>query len=254
MLQTITNRKKEELTSLQLPAERLTEAPKLSLADALRNSSYPLGIIAEVKKASPSKGVLLEDFHPVAIAKEYESVNASGISVLTDRDFFQGHAQYLTDIKNEVNLPLLRKDFLIDHRQVTEAERIGADAILLIAAILEGKQLQELYLQAEELGMEVLVEVHNEEELEKVLTWSKPEIIGVNNRNLNTFETDLATSARLQPLIPEDILFISESGVHNSRDAQYLASIGADGLLIGEGFMKAVNKKEFIHSLFSDLS
>lgn len=252
ILETITARKKEEIPLIELPAERMTDRPKRSLKDSLKKSSYPLGIIAEVKKASPSKGVLLEDFHPVSIAREYQNLNVSGISVLTDKDFFQGAPEYLTQIKNTVDIPLLRKDFLIDPLQVTEAERIGADAILLIAAILEGKQLQELYLQAEELGMDVLVEVHNEEELEKVLNYSTPEIIGVNNRNLNTFETDLSTSERLKPYIPKGMLFISESGVHEKKDADYLRGIGADGLLVGEGFMKSQDKKAFLDSLFGE--
>lgn len=252
ILETITARKKEEIPLIQVPAERLTSAPKRSFASSLRQSQYPLGIIAEVKKASPSKGVLLENFHPVDIAREYEKLNVSGISVLTDKDFFQGAPEYLTQIKDTVNIPLLRKDFLIDPRQVLEAERLGADAVLLIAAILEGRQLQELYLQAQELGMDVLVEVHNEKELEKVLKFSSPEIIGVNNRNLNTFETDITISAKLKPMIPEGTLFISESGVHEKADVDYLSGIGADGLLIGEGFMKSSNKKQFLDSLFGE--
>ncbi|PRO66978.1 indole-3-glycerol phosphate synthase TrpC [Alkalicoccus urumqiensis] len=254
MLDKITDRKKEEIASLIVPETHLIEGTKRSLAESLRASSYPLGLIAEVKKASPSKGVILEDFHPTAIAEEYEKLQVSGISVLTDRDFFQGAPEYLTSIRRSVKTPILRKDFIIDPVQVLEADRIGADAILLIAAILDPEQLKELYLQAEELGMEALVEVHSEEELEQVLRVLTPGLIGVNNRDLRTFETDLTISKRLAPMMPESSLFVSESGVHTKADADYLKNHGARGLLIGEGFMKSSDRRQFLESLFGDES
>jgi indole-3-glycerol phosphate synthase len=252
ILKTITERKKAEIPLINIPEKRLVESPKLSLYNSLYNRSLPLGIIAEVKKASPSRGVITENFHPVEIAEEYERINVSGISVLTDIDFFQGHPVYLTQIKQAVNTPVLRKDFLIDPKQILESERIGADAVLLIAGILSGNQLQELYNQTTEMGMEALVEVHNEEELEKVLKYIKPKLIGVNNRDLHTFETDLTTTKRLKPLIPEEALLISESGVHHKQDVDYLKEAGADGLLIGESLMKSPEKKQFLQSLFGE--
>lgn len=250
ILNTITARKKEEIPAIKIPGERLVTTSKKSLYRSLKQSMWPLGIIAEVKKASPSRGILTENFQPVETALQYEDIHAAGISVLTDKDFFQGKADYLTKIKQEVNVPVLRKDFIIDEVQVRESEKIGADAVLLIAAILEGAQLKELYSQAVELGMEVLVEVHNEKEIEKVFSHVTPELIGINNRDLNTFETDLKTTSRLKPYLPENTLLVSESGVHTKADADYLRDAGAEGLLVGEGFMKSANKKQFLESLF----
>lgn len=252
ILEKITARKKEEIPDIQLPSERLVVSPKKSLYESLKKSVWPLGVIAEVKKASPSRGVLTENFNPVQTALQYEAIQAAGISVLTDKDFFQGKAEFLTQIKQSVNIPVLRKDFIIDKIQVLEAERIGADAVLLIAAVLEGAQLQELYDYAAELGMEVLVEVHNEAEIEKVFNNIKPDILGINNRDLKTFETDLTTTSRLKPYLPEGTLLVSESGVHTRADADYLREAGADGLLVGEGFMKSPDKKQFLLSLFGD--
>ncbi|WP_416149720.1 indole-3-glycerol phosphate synthase TrpC [Salipaludibacillus sp. HK11] len=250
ILDTIVAKKKEELTSLVLPTERQLDKPKQSLSKSIASTDHPLGIIAEVKKASPSKGVLLENFQPVEIARAYEKLEVSGISVLTDIEFFQGDPGYLTEIKKEVNIPILRKDFIIHEKQVTYSERIGADAILLIAAILEGSHLAELHQQATELGLDVLVEVHNEKELEKVLTHVTPSMIGVNNRNLATFETDLTTTERLSPLMPKGVQLISESGIHSKKDVDFLRGSKVDGLLVGEGFMKSEDKQTFLNSLF----
>ncbi|WP_249777708.1 indole-3-glycerol phosphate synthase TrpC [Paenalkalicoccus suaedae] len=254
ILDTIVERKKQEVQLIEIPSERLVERERLSLVDSIKKSQHPMGIIAEVKKASPSKGILVQDFDPLAIAEEYEKLQVAGISVLTDKDFFQGDDRYLTAIKEAVSIPILRKDFIIDHKQVMQADRIGSDAILLIAAILDGTQLKELYEHARELSMDVLVEVHNEEEIEKVVTHIKPELIGVNNRNLKTFETSLANSERLKPYLPKDALFISESGIATSSDTAFLNQIGVDGLLVGEGFMKSDNKHEFLKALFGDQS
>jgi len=250
ILDRIVAKKIEELPSIVIPTERLVNKSKMSLSQSIASSHHPLGLIAEVKKASPSKGLLTNDFQPVAIAKLYEELQVSGISVLTDKEFFQGDVRYLTDIKREVDIPILRKDFILNEKQVTYSERIGADAILLIAAILEGNQLSELHQQATELGLEVLVEVHNEKELEKVLRHVLPSMIGVNNRDLATFETDLTITERLYPLIPERIQLISESGVHTKADVDLLRETKVDGLLIGEGFMKSPDKRAFLNSLF----
>ncbi|WP_026696530.1 indole-3-glycerol phosphate synthase TrpC [Alkalicoccus chagannorensis] len=249
MLTTIKDRKKEEIRSLHLPERADVSREKRSFADSLRRASLQPGVIAEVKKASPSKGVIVEDFHPASIAAEYEEAGAAGISVLTDRDFFQGDNAYLTAVKQTVGLPVLRKDFIIDEIQVREADLIGADAVLLIAAILDRAQLQELHDQAVEAGMEVLVEVHNEEEAEKVLSVIRPALFGVNNRDLNTFETDLEVTKRLAGYTPEGSLLISESGVHTAADAQRLKSYGASGLLIGEGFMRSQSRSSFLQTL-----
>lgn len=250
ILDRIVAKKIEELASIVVPAERLVNKSKRSLSQSIASSHHPLGLIAEVKKASPSKGILTKNFQPVAIAKSYEELQVSGISVLTDQEFFQGDPLYLTSIKQEVDVPILRKDFIIDEKQVTFSERIGADAILLIAAILEGNQLSELHEQATELGLDVLVEVHNEQELEKVLRYIFPSMIGVNNRDLATFETDITTTERLYPLIPKGIQLISESGIHTKEDVDFLSEIKVDGMLIGEGFMKSQDKRAFLDSLF----
>ncbi|PYZ94517.1 indole-3-glycerol phosphate synthase [Salipaludibacillus keqinensis] len=250
ILDRIVEKKKEELNSLLIPSERQVDKRKISLSESIAKAVHPLGVIAEVKKASPSKGILTTDFRPVSIAKSYEELQVAGISVLTDEEFFQGHPLFLTDIKKEVNIPILRKDFIIHDKQVTYSDRIGADAILLIAAILDGTQLAELHQQAVELGLDVLVEVHDEQELEKVLTHVTPAMIGVNNRDLSTFETDLATTERLNALIPDDVQLISESGIHSNKDVNFLRQAKVDGLLVGEGFMKSHNKKAFLDSLF----
>jgi indole-3-glycerol phosphate synthase len=250
ILDRIVAKKLEEIPSIVVPTERLVNKPKRSLSKSIASSHHPLGLIAEVKKASPSKGILTKNFQPVAIAKSYEEMQVSGISVLTDQEFFLGDPSYLTNIKHEVDIPILRKDFIIDEKQVLFSERIGADAILLIAAILDGNQLAELHAQATELGLDVLVEVHNEKELEKVLRQITPRMIGVNNRDLATFETDLTTTERLYPLMPKGVQVISESGIHTRKDVDFLREIKVDGLLIGEGFMKSQNKQAFLNSLF----
>jgi len=202
------------------------------------NRHRALGLIAEVKKASPSKGLIREDFHPVALAKGYEAAGADCISVLTDEQYFQGNNQFLSDIRSEVNLPLLRKDFIIDPLQIYEARLIGADCILLIVAILSDQQLSDYYDLAKQLGMDVLVEVHDEKELQRVLQMNKATLIGINNRNLHTFETNLETTAKLIEIIPSNVIKISESGILSNEDYEYVRSVGAEGLLIGEHFMR----------------
>jgi indole-3-glycerol phosphate synthase len=197
-----------------------------------------IGLIAEVKKASPSVGVICKDFDPVRIAKEYEVAGASCLSVLTDEKFFQGSLDYLRQIRAAVKLPLLRKDFIIDERQILEAIEWGADAILLIVAILTDEQLAKFHSFAIEAGLAVLVEVHDEEELERALKIS-PALIGVNNRNLKTFKVDLATTERLAPrIIGNDSLLVAESGINTRADVERLKKCGAGAILVGESLVK----------------
>jgi len=197
-----------------------------------------MGLIAEVKKASPSKGLIRADFNPTELAKSYEEAGADCISVLTDREYFQGDNDYLGAVREAVGLPLLRKEFIIDERQIYEARIIGADAVLLIAAILTSDQLSSFYDLAKELGMDVLVEVHNEEELQRVLELNKATLIGINNRDLRSFVTDLKTTEKLISLMPAGVTIISESGIAGRSDMEYLESAGAHGVLIGEHFMR----------------
>lgn len=208
---------------------------KALLADG-RNRA--MGLIAEVKKASPSKGLIRPDFEPARLASEYEAAGADCISVLTDKDYFQGSNDYLRRVRETAGVPLLRKDFTIDYRQIYEARLIGADAILLIAAILTKEQLSEFHDLAKSLGMDALVEVHDEAELDTVLSLGKATLVGINNRDLRSFVTDLRTTERLIGTIPGGITVISESGIAGREDIAYLQSIGAHGVLIGEHFMR----------------
>ena len=194
-------------------------------------------LIAEVKKASPSKGVIRQDFDPVAIAGTYERNGAGAISVLTDERFFQGSIEYLAAIKSCCQIPLLRKDFIFDPRQVVEARVYGADFILLIAAILSTDELRDLMRRANELFLGVLLEVHDEEDIKKALK-VKPAMIGINNRDLKTFQVNIQTTLRLFPLVPDGTIVISESGINSRDDVLRLEDAGIDGLLIGEAFMR----------------
>ncbi|BBH20983.1 indole-3-glycerol-phosphate synthase [Paenibacillus baekrokdamisoli] len=202
------------------------------------STNRPLGLIAEVKKASPSKGLIRADFDPVALARTYEAAGADCISVLTDEDYFQGKNEYLTAVRSAVSIPLLRKDFTVDYRQIYEARVIGADAILLIAAILRPSQLSEFYDIAKSIGLDVLVEVHDQEEMEAVLGIGKAKLIGINNRNLQTFETDITTTEKLIGLVPAGVSVISESSISVPQDISYVQSVGAKGVLVGEFFMR----------------
>ncbi len=197
-----------------------------------------VSLIAEVKKASPSKGIIREDFDPVKIARIYEESLASAISVLTDKAFFQGDLEYLTLIREAVKIPLLRKDFIIDEFQIYEARAFGADAILLIAAILDKNQIIEYQHLAYELGLDSLIEVHTEKEVEKAIC-SDADIIGINNRDLSTFETNIDATAHLIKLIPDDKIVVSESGISTRDDILALKDQGVDTVLIGETLMKS---------------
>jgi indole-3-glycerol phosphate synthase len=236
----IVARKMEELAAAKMPRAELEARAKgqarRDFAGALR--ARKPAVIAEIKKASPSKGVLAEKFDPVKTARQYESGGASALSVLTDRDFFQGSLKDLEAARATVKLPVIRKDFTIDEYHVVEAAAHGADAILLIAAILDQAQLRGFRELAAEYGMASLVEVHDEAELDAALK-SGAEIMGVNNRDLRSFEVRLETSVRLVERIPDSVVRISESGIRDANDVQRLMAAGYDAFLVGEHLMKA---------------
>ena len=207
-----------------------------------------MSFICEVKKASPSKGVIAEYFPYVEIAKEYEKAGADAISVLTEPFYFQGNNDYLTAIKKEVGIPLLRKDFTVDSYMIYEAKVIGADAILLICSILSQSQLEEYAGIADELGLSALVEVHDESEVEMAKA-AGARIIGANNRNLKDFSVDINNSARLRKLIPQEVLFVSESGMKTREDIIKLEENGTNGVLIGETLMRSPDKAHMLQEL-----
>ncbi len=213
----------------------------------------PMGLIAEVKKASPSKGLIREDFEPVSLAAEYERAGADCLSVLTDVQYFQGANDYLTRVREAVNVPLLRKDFTIDPHQIYEARCIGADAILLIAAILTTQQLREYQAIARSIGLDVLIEVHDREELERVLELN-PSMVGINNRNLKTFVTDLKTTEELTAHIPAGVTVVSESGISQPGEIDWLKSVGSHAVLIGEHFMRQPVVFDAVHDLMGPLT
>lgn len=207
-----------------------------------------ISFICEVKKASPSKGVIAEDFPYLAIAAEYEQAGAAAISVLTERDYFCGSSQYLREIAAAVKVPLLRKDFIIDEYQIYEARYCGASAVLLICAVLDDEKLSALFRLADQLGLSALVEAHDEEEVRRAVRVGA-RVIGVNNRNLKDFSVSLDTSCRLRSLVPSDILFVAESGIQSRSDVDRLRSAGADAVLIGETLMRSTNKRAVLADL-----
>lgn len=210
--------------------------PTRDFVGALLAAERP-ALIAEVKKASPSKGVIREDFDPVQIAQTYEANGAACLSVLTDEPYFMGHLSYLREIRKAVELPLLRKDFVIDEYQVYEAREAGADAVLFIMAALHGHQVDALMSLAHSLGMTGLVEVHNREELEEALQ-TPARLLGVNNRDLHQFRTTLRTTLELMPLIPQDRVVVSESGVNRRADVETLRDAGVHCVLVGEALVR----------------
>ncbi|NMO96980.1 indole-3-glycerol phosphate synthase TrpC [Paenibacillus lemnae] len=229
--------------------------PTRGFADALiHRRNRAMGLIAEVKKASPSKGLIRPDFDPVTIAKAYESAGADCLSVLTDVEYFQGSSQYLKDVRAAVNLPLLRKDFVIDEAQIYEARLLGADAILLIAAILTPSQMTEFMSAAHSLGLDCLVEVHDRDELDTVLKLDQIRLVGINNRNLRTFETSLNTTSDLSSAVPEHITLISESGISQTEDIAFLSAAGAQGVLVGEHFMRKPDVSQAVYDLMGPLN
>jgi indole-3-glycerol phosphate synthase len=235
-------RKEIEIARQEMPDQKLKElASKIYLKSSFkRNVARPhhINLIAELKKASPSRGIIRGDFNPLKIALTYQANGACALSVLTDERFFAGSLKTLKEFKQKITLPLLRKDFIIDEYQIYESLYWGADAILLIAQILTEQELCGFYKLAKALGMDVLVEVHNEEDLEKTIK-SGASIIGINNRDLNTFRVDIETTQRLVRLIPDSKTKVSESGIKTYEDVMFLKSLGINAVLIGEAFMEA---------------
>lgn len=219
-------------------------------SDLKRKRSF--AVIAEIKPASPSKGTIRPDVDPGVWAKRYEEGGAAAISVLTDASHFQGKAENLIQARKSVSLPVLRKDFIIHPLQVLESKQMGADLILLIAAALSPKDLVRLAELAHELGMEVLVEIHDEREVDAALA-SGADLVGINNRNLSTFQTDLRTTERLRPLIPSEIPVIGESGIHSPDDARRMWESGAQGILVGEYLMRQEYPDQAIAELLQDV-
>ena len=244
ILKDIITKKKERLliAKQNMPEEQLKQTmqafgPTRSLIKAI-NKPRQISLIAEIKKASPSRGMIREDFNIQDIARIYQQLEVQAVSVLTEEDYFSGNATHLNEIRNIVSCPLLRKDFILEAYQVYESRFFGADAILLIAGILTRDQIIEFMQIASGLGLECLVEVHDEKELKKILNLKVP-LIGINNRNLRTLEVDLKTTERLYPLIPKDKTVVVESGIRSYQDALFLKILGVNALLIGEAFMEA---------------
>jgi indole-3-glycerol phosphate synthase len=227
---------RRRIPHLELEKRIRDMAPARDFEAALRTASPP-ALIAEVKKASPSKGIIREDFDPVEIARIYAANGAACLSVLTDEPYFQGHLRYLRDIREAVGLPLLRKDFTIDDYQILEARAAGADAILLIAAALTATELEWMLEASTSLGLAAIVEVHNREELDLALA-TNARIIGLNNRDLHQFRTTLQTTLDLLPHVPADRLVVSESGINRRADVEKLAAAGVHAVLVGESLMR----------------
>ena len=247
----------KKIVSLEDLIKKLDKLPlPKDFGKSILQSKIKPGVIAEIKKASPSKGVIREDFKPKEIASSYERSGASCISVLTDKRFFQGSYEILQDVRESTNLPLLCKDFIISAYQIYKARISGADAILLIAAILSDDDLVYLKKIADNLRMSVLIEVHNENELERILKLKSFNLIGINNRDLKTFKTDLKTSIELMNIysdifLKQNILPISESGINSAEDLESLRSIGIKGVLIGETFMRESDIEKSFKKLFN---
>ena len=224
------------------------QKPALDLAMALKGDHIRL--IAEVKQASPSRGMLSPNFNPIELARTYAEGGAAAISVLTEANYFMGSIEHLAAIKEVVGLPLLRKDFIFDFYQIYESRAYGADALLLIVAILSQEQLKELVSLSHSLGLRCLVEVHNEGEVERAVH-SEAEIIGINNRDLNTLSTDINMTRRLRPLIPQERIVVSESGIKSKRDIEKLGKWGVDAVLIGEALVTAGDVRAKMKELLS---
>jgi indole-3-glycerol phosphate synthase len=258
--------KREEIAErrVHVPAEALKDA--IAGLDRPRNffhavttpNAKPLNLIAEVKKASPSAGVIRADFDPVQIAQAYAAAGADALSVLTDEKYFQGKIEYIQTVRNVINLPVLRKDFIIDPYQVYESRAAGADAILLIAECLDGSQLIDLQILATELNMTCLIEVHDMDNLIRVrdrvvgFPHKSYSLLGINNRDLRTFKTDLGTTLRLAELVEDRQVLVSESGIHTNADIQKLAEAGVRAVLIGESLMRSDDIGEKVRELFAD--
>lgn len=229
-----------------LPPQSIKSRPPFLFEQRLRSPG--MSFICEVKKASPSKGVIAENFPHLDIALEYEKAGADAISVLTEPDYFQGRDRYLAEIREDLDLPLLRKDFIIDPFQIEQSARLGADAILLICAILTPVLLAEYIGVADRLGLSCLVEAHDEWELKTALA-AGARVVGVNNRDLKTFEVDTGISIRLRKLAPKDVVFVSESGIHAAGDVALLMRHDIDAVLVGETLMRSADKKAALAAL-----
>ena len=224
--------------------------PNFSFEHTLRQPGFHF--ICEIKKASPSRGVITEDFPYLDIAREYEQAGAAAISVLTEPEYFHGSDRYLTEIRAAVNTPLLRKDFVVDLFQIKQAANLGADAVLLICAILSSSELSECIKAADKFGLSCLVEAHDEEEVKKALR-AGARVVGVNNRDLNTFAVDTGNSIRLRKLVPPDVVFVSESGVNTARDVGLLKESDINVVLIGEKLMRSPDKKAALVELMGEV-
>ena len=239
-------REKESLSLGQLLKDAEDRKPP-SFLEAI--ASYKeLSIIAEIKKASPSKGVIKEDFDPIEIAKAYQEAEIQAISILTEEYYFQGSTTYLKQAKEYTDKPILRKDFIFDPYQIYEAKAIGASCVLLIVAMLQPKELKELMKLTEEIGLDALVEVHDEEEV-KIAVDAGAKIIGINNRNLKTFSIDIHNTEKVMKYIPKETILIGESGIHTAEDFAYLKSLGVHGALIGESLMRAESISDKVNEL-----
>lgn len=258
ILDEIISSKKKELKSTKYKkpiGNIIKELNKSSKSDS-RNFKEALvkediSIIGEIKKASPSKGVIVKNFYPKEIAKIYEKLNIDAVSVLTEKNYFKGKDSYITLTKNIISKPVLRKDFIIDEYQIYESKLLGADAILLIVGIL-GNSLNKFYNLSYDLGLQCIVEVHNRKELDIALNIN-PEIIGINNRNLDNFTIDIGTTENLIKLIPNNTVVISESGIKDESDFNYIKDLPIDAVLIGEGFMRRINDIYNMNVFISDL-
>lgn len=258
ILKKILSRKKEEIVerSENLSLEDLKKyaehaSPVRGFIAAIENklAEKKAAVISEIKKASPSKGVLREDFNPSAIAKTYEANGATCLSVLTDADFFQGSENFLKQARSACSLPVIRKDFIIDPYQVYEARMINADCILLIVAALDDDRLKELLSLAHDLEMDVLMEVHDEQEMQRALA-TDARLIGINNRSLHTFETSLKTTLSMLEMVPKDRILVTESGIHTQQDVKLMRDNNIHTFLVGEAFMRADDPGEKLAELF----
>jgi indole-3-glycerol phosphate synthase len=243
-------KKRRSVASLRADAQARRDQRGFAAALRAKVAAGHAGVIAEVKKASPSKGVLREQFVPAEIAASYERGGAACLSVLTDERFFQGSAAYLEQARAACALPVLRKDFMVDSYQVFEAGAIGADCILLIAACLDNARMADLEAQARSLGMDVLVEVHDGAELDRALRLATP-LVGINNRNLRSFEVSLETTLDLLPRVPADRLLVTESGIQVRADVRRMRDAGVNAFLVGEAFMRAADPGAALADLFS---
>lgn len=255
ILDKIIERKKEEVASAQskmhpdhLKDSALFRRKTISLKESIKNKS---GIIAEFKRQSPSKGIINNNVEPLEVVSAYEKFGASGISILTDHDFFGGNLNDVLSIRNDINIPILRKDFMIDEYQFYEAKSIGADVVLLIASCLSPAQAQEFTDLAHELKMEVLLEIHTEDELKHFN--SEVDLVGINNRNLKDFKVDLQHSVQLKNQLPKGVLSVAESGIYSLEDFRFLKEKGFDSFLMGEYFMKNTNPAKAFEGFASQI-